>query len=125
MSFASIVIHLIHVIHVNHVTHTIAACLPWPFRMGRKMPDRPDKIDKQLIKCVDSLSGERVDKIIKHLDCRTAKTLRDRLDALDARGYVRLDRFSLRRQVRAYITPLGKEAISGWVEDPSAGEESS
>jgi hypothetical protein len=80
------------------------------------MRDRPDKVDKQLIKRVESHSGERVDKIIKHLDCRTAKTLRERLDALDAQGYVRLDRTSLRRQVLAYITPLGKEAISGWAD---------
>jgi len=82
------------------------------------MRDKPDKVDKQLIKRVESHSGERVDKIIKHLDCRTAKTLRERLDALDARGYVRLDRTSLRRQVLAYITPRGKEVISGWQDHP-------
>ena len=89
------------------------------------MRDRPDKVDKQLIKRVESHSGERVDRIIKHLDCRTAKTLRERLDALDAQGYVRLDRTSLRRQVLAYITPLGKEAISGWAEEPASKEVSS
>jgi len=89
------------------------------------MRDRPDKVDKQLIKRVESHSGERVDRIIKHLDCRTAKTLRERLDALDAQGYVRLDRTSQRRQVLAYITPLGKEAISGWAEEPASKEVSS
>lgn len=93
--------------------------------MGRRMPKEPDGIDKQLIERVDSLSGERVDKIIKHLDCRTAKTLRDRLDALDAKGYIFLDRTTSPRQVRAYITHLGKEAISGWAEEPASGEVSS
>jgi hypothetical protein len=89
------------------------------------MHDKPDSVDKQLIKQVDSLSGERVDKIIRHLDCRTAKTLRERLDSLDAHGYIRLDRTSLRRQVLAYITPLGKEAISGRAEEPASKEVSS
>jgi len=81
-----------------------------------------DKIDLQLLKHVEKFSGLRVDKIIKNLDCRTAKTLRDRLDALDSHGFVILDRKAYRGQVIAHITPLGKETIAGWAQEPASGE---
>lgn len=84
--------------------------------------EKLDKIDRQLLKRVEDFSGERVEKIIKNLDCRTAKTLRDRLDALDSHGFVILDRKAYSGQVIARITPLGKETIAGWAQEPVSGE---
>jgi len=78
-----------------------------------------DKVDKQLLKCVKEQSGEQVKNIIRTLDCRTASTLRGRLDALDAKGYIILDRESYRGQVRAHITHLGKEILAGRAKRPS------
>ena len=87
--------------------------------------EKLDKIDLQLLKRVEEFSGERVDKIIKNLDCRTAKTLRNRLDSLDSQGFVILDRKVYRGQVIARITSLGKETIVGWAQEPASGEVSS
>jgi DNA-binding HxlR family transcriptional regulator len=81
-----------------------------------------DKIDQKLVKCVEEFSGERVDYIIKILDCITSKTLRDRLDVLDSQGDIILDRKAYRGQVIAKITPLGKETIVRWAQEPASSE---
>jgi len=81
-----------------------------------------DRVDRKLLKKVDSLSGERVEKIVKELDCRTAKTLRERLDDLETKGLVFLDRKSYRGQVIASITPFGKQVIAGWAKEPASSE---
>jgi DNA-binding Lrp family transcriptional regulator len=81
-----------------------------------------DNIDIQLLNRVAELSGSTVTRIVKTLDCRTAKALRDRIDRLAGKGYVRLDRTTYRGKVLVYPTESGKAAIIGW-EDATPGEE--
>lgn len=83
-----------------------------------------DKVDLRLLNRVAELSGSSVTKIVKTLDCRTAHTLRDRIDRLAGLGYVHLDRTSYRGKVLVYSTEAGKVAITGW-EDGAPKEEAS
>ena len=84
-----------------------------------------DDIDIQLLSRVAELSGSTVIEIVKTLDCRTAKALRDRLDRLDSLGYVHLDRTTYRSKVLVFPTETGKAAITGWEDGASEKEMSS
>jgi hypothetical protein len=84
-----------------------------------------DEVDLQLLKRVSELSGSSVIRIVKTLDCQTARHLRRKLDRLDSLGYVRLDRESFRRKVLVFPTETGNVAITGWEGATPAKEVSS
>jgi DNA-binding MarR family transcriptional regulator len=92
--------------------------------MGHMSEIELDKVDLQLLKRVAEFSGSSVVKIVRTLDCQTARHLRRKLDNLDKRGYVRLDRTSFRRKVLVYQTESGKAAITGWdgAQSPNGGQ---
>jgi hypothetical protein len=90
--------------------------------MGHMSEIELDRVDLQLLKRVAEFSGSSVVKIIKTLDCQTARHLRRKLDNLDKLGYVRLDRISFRRKVLVYPTEAGKVAITGWEDAAPGGE---
>jgi DNA-binding MarR family transcriptional regulator len=81
-----------------------------------------DRVDLQLLNRVAEMPGKSVTRIVKTLDCRTAQALRMRLDRLDSRGYVRLDRTTYRGKVLVYPTEAGKAAIIGWEDATPGGE---
>lgn len=84
-----------------------------------------DKVDLQLLNRVAELPGSSVTRIVKTLDCRTAQTLRIRLDRLESLEYVYLDRTSYRGKVLVFPTEAGKVAITGWEDGTSEKEVSS
>lgn len=84
-----------------------------------------DRVDLQLLKRVAELPGSSVTRIVKTLDCQTARHLRRKLDRLDSLGYVHLDRESFCRTVLVFPTEAGKVAITGWEGATPAKEVSS
>ena len=83
-----------------------------------------DKIDIQIVDEVEKHDGQQVATILKTLDCRTLNVLRHRLDKLEVAGCIILDRTSYRGQVRAHITPYGKQVLrsAGQEEQPTSCE---
>ncbi len=81
-----------------------------------------DEVDLQLLNRVAEFPGSSVIRIVKTLDCQTARHLRRKLDRLDSLGYVHLDRESFRRKVLVFPTEPGKAAITGWEDAAPGGE---
>jgi DNA-binding IclR family transcriptional regulator len=90
--------------------------------MGHMSEIELDEVDLQLLNRVAEFPGSSVVKIVKTLDCQTARHLRRKLDRLDSLGYVRLDRETFCRKVLVFPTEAGKASV-GWSDATTEGAE--
>ncbi len=71
-----------------------------------------DELDKNLLKRCEEKSGSNlVDILGPFLEVRAKRTLYERLERLEATGYIRIDRETLRGSAFCHVTNNGKEAL--------------
>ncbi len=73
-----------------------------------------DKIDISILKKIERISGAQLSEVVALMkDLRSERSLRERINALDAQGYISLDRKRERGKVFATISERGTAALTG------------
>lgn len=71
-----------------------------------------DELDRNLLKrCAEKSGSNLIDILEPFLEVRAKRTLYERLERLEAAGYIRIDRETLRGSVFCHVTDKGKDAL--------------
>lgn len=80
-----------------------------------------DDLDRGLLANCEKRQGWPLHVVIEPFsDKRSDKVLRSRMKRLARLGFVRLDGETVRGRVLCYIENAGKDALSGWGENPAS-----